>query len=353
MNLKIMLKAYTFLAFCVKMACGLDAWVFPDPQLRYDEVSFLTAHNAFANFNEGWKQYMMQTWSIEEQLDHGVRGIMLDTHEGTDGTIRLCHGGCGAFHTLQKGIGLAASALWQKHEYESLVNTLTTIKKWLDKHPSEIVTLFLENRVDNEKLAQEIASIKGFLPMVLKLNEWDPSKHDGKWPTISWMRAHNKRIIIFNEDKTESELSRTDGAQKYTYPFAYSWHYLIESRYGSVDKHTVCAERTESELYRDLGRFLLLLNFFRQITGPLALSARDNSYQTLKELVAFCKEQGLAHGKNPNFIALDFVEEGNAIKLINELNAYSRKKVILRNGQCAADKTCQAALLKSILKGIS
>ncbi len=351
MYIRTIQKLGVCLVLYTNVALGLDAWVFPYSKLRYDEVSFLTAHNAFANFNEGWMRYMMQTWSIEEQLDHGVRGIMLDAHEFPDGSIRLCHGGCSALHTLQKGIGKAAGALWNKHEYETLKSTLTTIKEWLDKHPSEIVTIFLENRVDNEKVAGEIASLESFLPMVLELKDWDPSKHDGKWPTLSWMRARNKRIVIFNEDKTGSDFSRKDNPDRYTFPFWYSWHYMIESQYGTVDKLKASAERHDSAAFKDLKRYLLLINFFRQFTGPLAASAKDNSYNALKDLVNFCKKKGLGYGKNPNFLALDFVEEGNAMKLINKLNTRA-KKALLYKEQCETDKTCSAFSLKSILGGI-
>jgi hypothetical protein len=33
--------------------------------------------------------------------------------------------------------------------------------------------------------------------------------------------------------------------------------------------------------------------------------------------------KGLAQGKNPNFIALDFVDQGSALRLVNELNSES------------------------------
>ncbi|MCF8178883.1 MAG: hypothetical protein K9J74_10280, partial [Sulfuritalea sp.] len=46
---------------------------------RYDQVAFLTAHNAFANEEEGWK-YHQQSKSILNQLRYGVRGFMLDVH---------------------------------------------------------------------------------------------------------------------------------------------------------------------------------------------------------------------------------------------------------------------------------
>ena len=337
--LKFVIKIFIFLTLFVETAKALDAWLLPDPKLRYDQTSFLTAHNAFANFNQGWQQYMMQTWSIEEQLDHGVRGLMLDTHE-TEGTVRLCHVGCSALHTIQKGIGPALHALWERHEYELLTKTLGTIKDWLDRHPSEVVTLFLENRVDNDKLAKEIESVPGLMPMILKLTDWDPHEYGGMWPTIAWLRAHNKRVIIFNEDKTGSNLGNEDNPERLKYPFSYTWHYLIESQYGSVNKDTVCAERATSKKHEELNRLLYLVNFFRQLAGSPTASKQDNDYNTLKEVINLCRQRDIAGGKYPNFLALDFVEEGNGMQLINEFNTSMRFALLFMASQCPIGKTC-------------
>lgn len=57
-----------------------------DPSRRYDQVTFLTAHNAFANTEDGWL-YAQQALSIPNQLRLGVRGLMLDIHMGQGGVV--------------------------------------------------------------------------------------------------------------------------------------------------------------------------------------------------------------------------------------------------------------------------
>lgn len=57
-----------------------------DPNRRYDQVTFLTAHNAFASTQDGWL-YAQQAVSIPNQLKLGVRGFMLDLHMGQGGLI--------------------------------------------------------------------------------------------------------------------------------------------------------------------------------------------------------------------------------------------------------------------------
>ncbi len=320
---KVLIALYSLLFF-FRGVSSLDVWILPDENIRYNATCFLTSHNAFANFNEGWGRYMMQTWSIEEQLDHGVRGLMLDVFNA-DGSIVMCHGGCGPLQTVQKGVRKSIYSLFEKHEYKRFSETLKVVKEWVERHPAEIVTIFLENRVDIQKLNDEIKSVEGLAPFVLTLREWDPADYQGSWPRLAWMRNTNKRIVIFNEDKTGSGLKMYGEPVLKKYLFYYGWHYIIESQYGTVDPDKACVERTDSQEYRNIRRTIYVLNFFRTLAGPLAQSVTDNSYEMLKKTVQLCQSRNLAHGKTPNFIALDFVEEGNAIKLINELN--ERKKI--------------------------
>src|SRR5215207_1699725 len=56
---------------------------------RFDEVVYPTTHNAMSNEAEGWlapNQYL----GIAQQLEDGVRGLMLDTHLW-EGDVLLCH----------------------------------------------------------------------------------------------------------------------------------------------------------------------------------------------------------------------------------------------------------------------
>jgi hypothetical protein len=46
-----------------------------------------------------------------------------------------------------------------------------------------------------------------------------------------------------------------------------------------------------------------------------------NTPEQLKAVLQRCQQKGvIAPGKTPNFIAIDFVDRGNAMKWVNELN---------------------------------
>ncbi len=58
---------------------------------KYNEVSFLMTHNAMNNTERGFT-VPNQSHSITRQLQNGVRGLMLDTYDGSDGVALTYHG---------------------------------------------------------------------------------------------------------------------------------------------------------------------------------------------------------------------------------------------------------------------
>lgn len=61
---------------------------------RFDEVAFPCTHNAFAALEEGFGQINgNQNHGVAQQLEDGVRCMMLDVSVDADETV-LCHGPC-------------------------------------------------------------------------------------------------------------------------------------------------------------------------------------------------------------------------------------------------------------------
>lgn len=276
---------------------------------RLDEVTFAVAHNAFSNIQEGWKMNPQQKWCLEKQISRGIRGFMLDTWR-YHGKILLCHGGCSPLIMLRQKGGLGA---------RSLYDVLTMFAFWLKKNPQEILVIFLENRVDNDFLAATIEQVSALQPMILRAQDWDPAEHNFRWPTIGWLREHNKRIIIFNEDKSNSRAATQED------PFFFIYDYVVENQWGTLDPRKACAQRKESLAYQDRQpRNLYLFNYFK---GKQNNMAEVNSYENLKKVIENCSMPGIAQGKKPNFIALDFVNEGDYMALVNEYNATDKGEV--------------------------
>lgn len=272
-------------------------WLAPSAHKRFNEVCFLASHNAYANQHDGWR-YAQQELNISEQLSYGVRAFLLDIHYYNN-EIVLSHGGCrGLYKLLKKG------------NFDTLDNALNSIALFLDTHPYEVVTIFLENYVPNSILADFLSQHQSRY-LFLKPLDWNPHEHDNTWPTFSWMIEHNKRLVIFNEDKSQSRAITLDD------PFFSTWHYVIESMYGTTNIKHIIKERKESLVHQHKQRSLYLVNFFGTVTVP-SHSTQRNSYKQLEKLTSCIMSQGIK--KKPNWIALDFVERGNALAFINELN---------------------------------
>lgn len=295
----------------------LDPWVQPPSNIRYDQVCFLTAHNAFSNSEQGFAWYKQQSWGIEKQLQNGIRGLMLDIFDH-NGQIKLCHGSCDGAYGFQRCFSDGIKCLLGKEvNHTPLKKTLHTIADWAHNNPKEIVTIFFENYVNNDKLDKEIRTIKKLHSLVLTTKDWCPKKNGG-WPTLAWMQKNNKRIVLFNEDKSGTGV-------KEHHIFSYTYDHIIESQYGTLNRKKLLCERPESLVCKNKQRNLFLLNYFGTITRPRFISRKKNSYERLKKIIQSSTEKKFANGKLPNFIALDFVDQGNAMKLVNEINATIQK----------------------------
>ena len=96
---------------------------------RYDEVAYVTTHNAMSNRAAGWLG-PNQNFGIARQLEDGVRGLMLDVHDH-EGSPYLAHG------SVQFG-------------KLPLVDGLREVRRFLDHERSEVVTIIFESYVDAE-----------------------------------------------------------------------------------------------------------------------------------------------------------------------------------------------------------
>lgn len=153
-------------------------------QMRFHEVTFVTAHNAHANNfaagdNIARQLYSNQKYSIYHLLKYwGVRGLMLDIASDSDG-IKLVHGQI-AFNLLS----------------DVLANEIIP---FLDEDPDAIITIDFETVGDRtilgEQLQKELKQYPGFARRIFRMtsSRWHGHKD---WPTIQDMRDSDQRVII-------------------------------------------------------------------------------------------------------------------------------------------------------------
>nr|GEX08071.1 PI-PLC X domain-containing protein At5g67130 [Tanacetum cinerariifolium] len=184
--------------------------------LPFNKYSFLTTQNAFAIDNGMIRVAPTnQEDTVTQQLNNGVRALMLDTYDFED-TVWLCHSFGGKCYDLTK--------------FAPAVDTL-----------KEIEAFFIG---------------KSNMP-----------KGGQDWPLVKDMVSNNQRLLVFSSVQSKEQ---SEG-------IAYQWNYMVENQYGDGGmKAGECPNREESSPLNDTSKSLVLVNYFR--TLPLkVLSCGQNS----------------------------------------------------------------------------
>lgn len=274
---------------------------------RYDEITFLTTHNSFnygkrgKNKKTGPHYYLFpnQELPIEDQLIHGVRAFMLDLHLKNEQVI-LCHGG--------KGCGILG--------HDPIEDIFTTIKIFLEKNPTEIISLILESYVPTSKLKKALDStgLSSFLHCQSQESAWpkiidmiqskkDPEKHDPNCKSVG-------RLVILN-DRVEKD----DPA----------WNLDL---FGKFSFETHYAFRKIRDLNCKINRgnenhSLYIFNHFTTfISGKKSDAITINKKDFLMNRIKDCEKN---IQKKINFLTIDYFNSGESIFVVNHLNGITKE----------------------------
>ncbi|KAJ2077816.1 hypothetical protein H4R24_004892 [Coemansia sp. RSA 988] len=304
----------------------------------YNDVSFACTHNSYSYPPPSGLPVLNQKRTINEQLDDGIRALMLDVVKsvkaeastsvvgGVINTVKswftkdtpetkispldivhLCHSSCAL---IDKG---------------KLVDTLSIIKKFMDENPREVITLIIEN-------------VSGFSPEELSPSfeesgidkyAFTPDfdfieKHSGyPWPTLGSMIEKNQRLVVFIDDKADTN------EVAYILP---EWEYVVEIPYANVNpvEKFPC---NQDRPYDDIPRDLIVMNHFaynrltigkEDIDMPLTAKQIEkhgyNSIDSLNTHWETCK--GVWDKRVLNFITLDYYDVGgdSLFKFVDQVN---------------------------------
>ncbi|KVI10786.1 Phospholipase C, phosphatidylinositol-specific, X domain-containing protein [Cynara cardunculus var. scolymus] len=261
--------------------------------LPFNRYSWLTTHNAFARLGEKSDTGSIvlapsnQQDSVSSQLNNGVRGLMLDLYD-FENDIWLCHSFGG------KCFNYTA--------YQPAINVLKEVRDFLEKNPTEIVTIIIEDYVTSPNGLSNVFNAAGLRKF------WFPASRmpsDGRdWPTVDSMVRQNLRLVVFT---SKSSKEKTEG-------IAYEWKYLYDcSKWTEIADGTdgmksgLCPNRAESAAMNTKSRSLVLLNYFPD-TPDITQSCKYNS-APLISMMNTCHD--LAGKRWPNFIAVDFYKRSN------------------------------------------
>jgi hypothetical protein len=241
----------------------------------YDQVSYVTTHNAMSNAEEEWVN-PNQYWSVTTQLQDGVRALMLDIHPFED-DIYLCHGIC------QLGS-------------KPLVEGLGEIEDFLAHNRGEVITLILESYVTAADVAAAMET-SGLIDYAF-------APGAGPWPTLRQLIDADTRLIV---------LTDSDGG-------AYPWYVDVWEQ--AWETHFSARETTDFSCDPNRGNPdnpLFIFNHFLTRTIPVPDEAETvNSNPFLIDRALQCVNES---GALPNFVTVDFYSVGDVFAAVDQLNA--------------------------------
>ncbi|MCX5240056.1 hypothetical protein OG824_33110 [Streptomyces prunicolor] len=277
----------------------------------YDEVTYLTSHNAMSTTVDRFIG-PLQDPGISAQLDDGVRALQIDTYrwERPDEiTQRLAESD---FTPEQRKFIAAAvdrfnpprAGLWLCHSVcragaIALVPALREIGDWMRAHPTEVVTLIVQDAISGEDTEQAFA--QAGLTDLVHTPDPDPAK---PWPTLGDMVDSGRRLVVFAE--------RADGPASWYRNF-YDYGMETPFAFRTPDAMSCVPHRGGSD------KRLFLLNHFITIDGGSRLDAgKVNARQYVLDRVHRCERE---RGRPVNFVAVDYTTIGDAGAAVDELNS--------------------------------
>lgn len=248
---------------------------------HYNEVAFLTTHNAFNTGSEGFS-FPNHNYGIAQQLQDGVRAFMLDVYD-LFGTAVVYHG---------------SFALGSQDLYDDLGE----IRSFLDANPNEVVTIILECYVSSSTIESELNGSG--------LTSYLYTKIDGQpWATIQEMIDLNQRLVILSDENDA-------GAGQEWYH--YVWDHAVETHYSVSSPQDFTDDFNRGDSLNDL----FIFNHF--VTDATIGVGSESDAQTVNDyafLMSRITDHFDSYGKFPNFITLDFYELGNGLQVVQDLNA--------------------------------
>jgi hypothetical protein len=292
----------------------------------YNDVAFVATHNSMSAADEpGWFIPEQPTGLIG-QLDAGVRVLLIDTWYGqptsTPGLIATAPGSHqAALAEAERLFGAAAvtSALRLRDALSpkptgpeapylchglceigatKFEPVMAAVHAWLDAHPRQVVTFFIEDYVSPADTATVFRQA-GLLPDVY-------THHPGQaWPTLGQMINSGHRVVVLMEN-------HGGGA---TNPWLQQGFDVVQDTPFSNST----AESLSCKLNRGSARNpLFLVNYWLSQFQSLVTAARDiNAYNVLMPYLQRCETE---RHHLPNFVAVNYYNEGNVFQAVDKLN---------------------------------
>jgi hypothetical protein len=293
------------------------------------EVALLASHNSMSIPARHWFA-AEQDGTIAEQLDHGVRGLLIDTYYADElpngrvrtvipkgGSVEDAIGPTGrrAAERLRERAGFRGKGergLWLCHTFcevgaTRLSEALDDVASFLVDHPNDVVVIVNQDAISPESFVGAMRRA-GLDDLALT-----PPKPGGRWPTLREMIDENRRLLVMAENR--------GGAAPWYQP---AYRGLVEET--PYDFRSVRAlsdpatrERTCRAYRGGTGASLFLMNHWVS-TDPTPRptdAARVNAPKVLGARADACRR---IRRHLPNLVAVNFARRGDPRATVDRLN---------------------------------
>ena len=290
-----------------------------------NQVAFLGTHNSMAAAGEpGWL-FAAHKDGIAQQLEDGVRALLIDTHYGyatargvlTDlqGHSLAARAGDAADRVvataerLRKRIAAAPQGkreIFLCHTFCELgatsgLKALRALQRFLVLHPDEVVLLSIQD----ETSAADTADLLRAAGLTGEIYSGDAAP---PWPTLRELIDRNQRLVVFaeNDHGGPSWLHAQPAVVQET-----PYHFGTER---ALDAPTSC----EPNRGGTAGSLLLVNHWVDTSPAPrVTIARRVNAHDFLSRRLALCRR---TRGMLANIVAVDFYTDGDAPRVVDELN---------------------------------
>jgi len=296
---------------------------------RVDQVAFAGAHNAMSNAQiPGW-MFPHHDVDFVGQLDLGVRALLIDIHYGFPGAARIKTDLEGEGATREKLVGAVGEegfeaaqrirdrlvgvdegrrGLYFCHGFCELgayevVPALKTIRDWFVMNPDEVVVMVIEDYVSPEDIAKAFED-SGLLQFVY-MGPIDP------FPTLRSMILSGGRLLVFTE-------SGKPGVP-WLHP-AFASFQETPYTFHTPEQFSCKPNRGGTK-----GALFQINHWIETTPAPRPSNAAIvNAYPFLLKRAEECER---VRHHIPNVVAVDFVDIGNVVQVVQTLNGLDTTSV--------------------------
>ena len=279
-----------------------------------NEIAYPVTHNSMSISDYGWL-WAEHDATVKQQLEDGIRGLLIDSHyaDSESEINRFLETLSPSAQTIVNeavaagDFDISGVSSFLCHNLcalgaTALTETLNDVRLFLEENPREVIYIVIQDEVSAADTADAFAAAG--------LNDYIYTHPGGDvWPTLGEMIDADQRLVVM----AENEGPPPDWYQNV-------WDNTMETPYTFINYDDFSCRPNRG----DEDKAFFLMNHWIQRGAPNRVdSAIVNEYDFLLSRAQQCAEE---RGKMPNFVAVNFYQNGDLFDVVDMLNGVSSSR---------------------------